>query len=264
MKFISIKKTIAILSLGLITLSNSYGQKKDIVDTAVKAGKFKTLAAALDAAGLVGTLKGKGPFTVFAPTDAAFAKLPKGTVESLLKPENKDKLVDILTYHVVSGKVPAKVALTLKEATPLNKKKIKLQVRKGSLFLNQSKVTATDINCSNGVIHIIDTVLLPPENKPKKSAPAATASTPMKPVGAKGLINMALHEGGRQYNHHNVRAAEAIYKVAAHALMAMPKDTLPNDHRNAISNAIEKASHSHHSGNNAWTYYQALKSASGH
>lgn len=137
--------------------------KKDIVDTAVSAGSFKTLAAALGAADLVETLKGKGPFTVFAPTDEAFAKLPEGTVETLLKPENKDKLAAILTYHVVSGKVMAKTAVTLDKATALNKKDINLAVKGESLMLNGSaKVIKADIECSNGVIHVIDAVILPP------------------------------------------------------------------------------------------------------
>lgn len=136
---------------------------KDIVDTAVAAGSFNTLAAALKAAGLIDTMKGAGPFTVFAPTDAAFAKLPKGTVESLLKPENKSKLIDILTYHVVSGKVMAKQAVTLTKAPALNKKDIKLAVKGGALVLNDSaKVVTADINCTNGVIHVIDNVILPP------------------------------------------------------------------------------------------------------
>jgi uncharacterized surface protein with fasciclin (FAS1) repeats len=137
--------------------------KKDIVDTAVEAGSFKTLVAAVKAAGLVETLKGEGPFTVFAPTDEAFAKLPKGTVEDLLKPENKDKLVDILTYHVVSGKVMSSAAVKLDKATAVNKKEIKLAVKDGKLTLNDSaKVATADIEASNGVIHVIDTVILPP------------------------------------------------------------------------------------------------------
>ncbi len=135
----------------------------DIVETAVAAGSFKTLAAALGAADLVEALKGEGPFTVFAPTDEAFAKLPKGTVEELLKPENKGKLADILTYHVVSGKVMAEKAVTLDKATALNKKEITLKVVDGTLTLNgRAKVATADIVCSNGVIHVIDTVILPP------------------------------------------------------------------------------------------------------
>lgn len=139
------------------------GDKKDIVDTAVAAGSFKTLAAALGAADLVETMKGKGPFTVFAPTDEAFAKLPKETLAMLLKPENKDKLVAILTYHVVSGKVMSKTAVTLDKATALSKKDIKLAVKDKALTLNgSSKIVKADIECSNGVIHVIDTVILPP------------------------------------------------------------------------------------------------------
>ncbi|MGB0153507.1 MAG: fasciclin domain-containing protein [Verrucomicrobiales bacterium] len=143
---------------------------KDIVDTAVAAGSFKTLAAALEAGGLIEALKEEGPFTVFAPTDDAFAALPEGTVETLLKPENKDKLVDILTYHVVSGAVPAETAVTLSAATALNKKEIKLSLKDGALFLNDSKVVKTDITTSNGVIHVIDAVLLPPSDGIQTSA----------------------------------------------------------------------------------------------
>ncbi|MBB08295.1 MAG: hypothetical protein CMN03_08520 [Roseibacillus sp.] len=164
-------KSIATTILGLIALTSfaTADQKapsKDIVDTAVAAGSFNTLAAALKAAGLVDALKGDGPFTVFALTDAAFAKLPKGTVETLLKPENKSKLVDILTYHVVSGSVPAKTAVTLNKATALNKKAISLGIKGDSLYLNgNAKVIRADVNASNGVIHVLDNVILPPASK---------------------------------------------------------------------------------------------------
>jgi len=150
---------------GMTATASAAEAKKDIVDTAVAAGSFKTLVAAVKAAGLAETLKGPGPFTVFAPTDEAFAKLPAGTVESLLKPENKAKLVDILTYHVVAGDVPAEAAMKLKEATALNKKEIKLEVKESALYLNKSKVTTADVDASNGTIHIIDTVLMPPADK---------------------------------------------------------------------------------------------------
>jgi uncharacterized surface protein with fasciclin (FAS1) repeats len=161
------KAIITTILLGALTSFASADHhkeaKKDIVDTAVAAGSFKTLAAALGAAGLVDTLKGEGPFTVFAPTDEAFAKLPEGTVEELLKPENKAKLVDILTYHVVAGKVMAETAVTLDKATAVNKKDIALAVTDGTLTLNGSaKVVTADIVTSNGVIHVIDTVILPP------------------------------------------------------------------------------------------------------
>ena len=134
---------------------------KDIVDTAVSAGAFKTLAAALKAAGLVDTLKGKGPFTVFAPTDEAFAKLPAGTVEDLLKPENKDKLVKILTYHVVSGKVMAADVVKLTEAKTVEGENLAIKVSDGKVMVDGAQVTKTDIPASNGVIHVIDTVMLP-------------------------------------------------------------------------------------------------------
>jgi uncharacterized surface protein with fasciclin (FAS1) repeats len=161
-KSIACNMGLAAFSAGPLVAEEKAAAGKDIVDTAVAAGSFKTLAAALTAAGLVDTLKGKGPFTVFAPTDEAFAKLPEGTVESLLLPENKQKLIDILTYHVVAGDVRAAAAMKLEEATALNKKVIKLEVKDGALYLNKSKVTTADVACSNGVIHIIDTVLLPP------------------------------------------------------------------------------------------------------
>ena len=136
-------------------------QEKDIVDTAVAAGSFKTLAAALKAAGLVDTLKGKGPFTVFAPTDEAFAKLPAGTVENLLKPENKAQLTAILTYHVVPGAVMASQVTSLKEAKTVNGQSLKISTANGTVMVDKAHVVKTDIKASNGVIHVIDSVMLP-------------------------------------------------------------------------------------------------------
>jgi len=150
-----------VASLLLATAALGAPPAQDIVDTAVAAGSFKTLVAAVQAAGLVDTLKGAGPFTVFAPTDQAFAKLPPGAVEDLLKPENKAKLVAILTYHVVAGKVMAKQAMKLHEAKTVNGEELVIKTSMGSVMINNAKVVKTDIVCSNGVIHIIDTVLLP-------------------------------------------------------------------------------------------------------
>lgn len=133
---------------------------KDIVDTAV-AGKFTTLVAAVKAAGLVDTLKGEGPYTVFAPTDEAFKKLPEGTVEMLLKPENKDKLIAVLKYHVVPGKVTAADVVKLKEAKTAQGGSVKIEVKGETVMINGAKVVKADIMTSNGVIHVIDTVLLP-------------------------------------------------------------------------------------------------------
>jgi uncharacterized surface protein with fasciclin (FAS1) repeats len=138
-------------------------QSKDIVDTAVAAGSFTTLAKALTAAGLVQTLKGDGPFTVFAPTDAAFAKLPAGTVESLLKPENKAKLQRVLTYHVVAGKVMAADVVKMKSAKAVSGDMITIATANGGVTVDNAKVVKTDIAASNGVIHVIDTVILPKE-----------------------------------------------------------------------------------------------------
>ena len=135
---------------------------KDIVDTAVGAGQFNTLAAALTAAGLVQTLKGPGPFTVFAPTDAAFAKLPAGTVADLLKPENKAKLTAVLTYHVVSGKVMSSaLAGKVTDAPTVQGQAVKVDATMGRVMVNNARVTTADVQASNGVIHVIDTVLLP-------------------------------------------------------------------------------------------------------
>jgi uncharacterized surface protein with fasciclin (FAS1) repeats len=159
-----LKTAILAAAISLAAGFGAHAAEKDIVDTAVDAGKFKTLAAALEAAGLVSTLKGAGPFTVFAPTDEAFAKLPAGTVESLLKPENKARLAAILTYHVVPGKVMAADVAGIDEADTVNGKKIDLDVEGSSVKVNDATVTAADVVASNGVIHVIDKVILPPES----------------------------------------------------------------------------------------------------
>lgn len=135
----------------------------DIVDLAVADGRFSTLAAALTAAGLVDTLKGEGPFTVFAPTDEAFAKLPAGTIDDLLKPENKQQLTDILLYHVVSGSVMAADVVTLTEAETVLGKNVMVKVNDGKVFVNDAQVVINDIKTTNGIIHVIDMVLLPPQ-----------------------------------------------------------------------------------------------------
>jgi uncharacterized surface protein with fasciclin (FAS1) repeats len=161
----SIFKTTAIaliMALPLaITPASAGGAKKDIVDTAVGAGQFKTLVAAVKAAGLVDTLKGKGPFTVFAPTDTAFKKLPTGTVEGLLKPENKTKLAAILTYHVMPGMVMSKdIAGKKLQAATVQGQQISIDATKG-VTVDGANVVKADIETSNGVIHVIDAVILP-------------------------------------------------------------------------------------------------------
>ncbi len=149
--------------LGAIANAGHHGEMKakDIVDTAVSAGQFNTLAAALDAAGLIDTLKGEGPFTVFAPTDEAFAKLPEGTVETLLKPENRDQLTAILMYHVVAGKVLAADVVKLTSATTVNGADVVITVENGGVRIDNANVIKANIDASNGVIHVLDTVILP-------------------------------------------------------------------------------------------------------
>lgn len=151
---------VVLASIASAVAADKGAGKKDIIDTAVAAGSFKTLAAALQAGGLIEALKGEGPFTVFAPTDEAFSKLPAGTVESLLKAENKDKLIAILKYHVVPGKVMAADVVKLKSAKTLNGQEVKIDVSSG-VKINEAKVAKADIETSNGVVHVIDRVLLP-------------------------------------------------------------------------------------------------------
>jgi uncharacterized surface protein with fasciclin (FAS1) repeats len=159
----NLKSAIFAAAIGLAGSVGAQAAEKDIVDTAADAGQFQTLAAALQAAGLVDTLKGAGPFTVFAPTDEAFAKLPAGTVESLLEPENKEQLTAILTYHVVPGKVMSQDVAGIDEAKTVNGKMIDVEVDGSVVKVDDATVTQADIAATNGVIHVIDAVILPPE-----------------------------------------------------------------------------------------------------
>jgi len=161
MKIIPLMLSAATLAVSIALPAAARAETKDIVDTAVAAGSFKTLAAALKAADLVETLKGKGPFTVFAPTDEAFAKLPAGTVEDLLKPENKAKLVAVLTYHVVPGNVTAAQAAGIPAAKTVNGAQLTIKATGGKVMVDNATVTRADIAASNGVIHVIDSVVLP-------------------------------------------------------------------------------------------------------
>jgi len=155
---------VVVMSMALVPAFSA--QDKDIVDTAVGAS-FNTLVAAVKAAGLVETLKGPGPFTVFAPTDEAFAKLPKGTLDDLLKPENKAKLASILTYHVVAGKVMAADVVKLKKAKTVQGSEVKITVKDGKVMVDKANVVKTDVTASNGVIHVIDAVIMPPAKAKK-------------------------------------------------------------------------------------------------
>lgn len=151
---------VALMTLTAVGMASA--QEKNIVETAVAAGSFNTLVKAVQAADLTATLEGTGPFTVFAPTDQAFAKLPAGTVESLLKPENKEKLRAILTYHVVAGNLDAAQVAKHSSLKTVEGAELKIVVKNGSVMVDNAKVVKADIHASNGIIHVIDAVMLPP------------------------------------------------------------------------------------------------------
>jgi len=170
--------------------------RKDIIDTAIAAGSFNTLAAALKAADLIDVLKGDGPFTVFAPTDAAFAKLPSGTVENLLKPENKDTLIAILTYHVVPGNVPASRVTNMKNAQTVNGQRIDIAVERGTVKIDNATVTTADVHATNGVIHVIDTVIMPSTKDIVDTAKeAGSFNTLLAAAKAAGLVDALKGDG---------------------------------------------------------------------
>lgn len=189
---------------------------QDIVATAVAAGSFKTLAAALTAAGLVETLQGAGPFTVFAPTDEAFAKLPAGTVENLLKPENKALLTAILTYHVVPGNVMAKDVVKLSNATTVNGQRVDIRTKDGKVMIDNATVAKADIACTNGVIHVIDTVILPADKDIVDTAVnAGSFGTLVTAVKAAGLVDTLKGPG-----------PFTVFAPTDEAFAKLPKETL--------------------------------------
>lgn len=199
MKF-KIASMIAMLTLSMTAFAAHHGtghaKGKDIVDTAVSAGSFETLVAAAKAAGLVDALKGEGSLTVFAPTDEAFAKLPEGTVASLLKPENIDQLKAILTYHVVPGKMDAKAVMGAKTAETLNGQRIAFSTKDDKVMVGGATVVKADIACSNGVIHVIDSVILPSsKNIVETAAGAGSFSTLIAAAKAAGLAEALQGEG---------------------------------------------------------------------
>jgi len=241
----TMKNIIKILAgISLIGVTINAAPKADIVDTAIEAGSFKTLVSAVKAAGLVDTLKGDGPFTVFAPTDDAFAKLPEGTVESLLKPENKDKLVGILTYHVVAGKVKAKKAAKLDSAETVNGAKLTISPSGKTLMINKSKVVKADIKTSNGIIHVIDQVLLPPA---KKTASNTT-----------NIIKHAIHKGVPLFNsgHHSQTAK--LYMTAGKEILGQCSSSTCSDSMKTIKAAMHKASAEHCPTSQAWIMRKAF------
>ncbi len=213
-----------------------------IVDIAAGADQFSTLVAAVKAADLVDTLNGDGPFTVFAPTNDAFAALPAGTVEELLKPENRDQLVAILTYHVVPGRIAASDLLSTTSAATVNGQSVPVGLRVGD-----ANVIATDIEASNGIIHVIDSVLLPPA--------AGDAST-----RAMRMIDGAIQRGAPLFNNGQPAACAAVYEVAASAIL-MYEDDLPREARMALTRAMRESSRMQDAEDRAWAMRRGLDRA---
>ncbi len=242
------RKQTTIATLILMLASSSVLTAKDIVDTAVGAGSFNTLVAAVKAAGLVDTLKGEGPFTVFAPTDEAFAKLPAGTIDTLLKPENKQMLVDILTYHVVAGKVLAKDVVGLNSADSVQGGKISIAVVDGKVKLNgASTVVTTDIECDNGVIHIIDSVIMPPEKGAQMSP--------------RHMIQQAVATGAPLYNAGHKTQCCTTYTNTIHQLMDEYGHQMTVNVRQHLTNSLSEAGSAECCDSRAWILRRALDQA---
>ncbi|MCA9041223.1 MAG: fasciclin domain-containing protein [Planctomycetaceae bacterium] len=221
----------------------------NLVETAVKAGSFKTLLAAAEAAGLAETLSSGGPFTIFAPTDDAFSKLPEGTLDSLLKPENKSKLVNILKYHVVNGRVYSSQALELGEAETLLGPSVKIKANDQGAFVNNSGLVSTDIDASNGVIHVIDTVLLPPEDQTAES------------TSAQQLIHKTLKTGSAYYNGGHHFACAQLYDQTTHKVLQMQPQALSPQTYKSMQAALNQSRHMSCSTSRAWTLRRALDTA---
>ena len=245
----NVVKTDIVCSNGIIHVIDAVilPESKTIPEVAAGAEQFGTLLAAAKAAGLVGALSGEGPLTVFAPTDAAFAALPEGTVESLLEPSNKAKLAAILKYHVVSGRVYSEAALDAGTAPTLQGSTVSIAVTDGKARVNDSNLVATDIDASNGVIHVIDKVLLPPEKK-------STASNP------RHMIEVAIAEGAPLYNAGHACACADRYMQTVHQLLESSGDRMDTHVRQTLMTAANSAKHTSCADTRAWTLRRALDS----
>ena len=216
---------------------------KTLVDVAKAAGGFKTLLAAATAADLFGVLSGEGPLTVLAPTDEAFAKLPSGTVETLLKPENREQLVAILKNHVIAGRVTLAKALEAREGVSLQGSKISFKFEDGKVRVGAAALLKADIAASNGVIHVIDQVLIPP----------ATETGPLK---SDGLIELAIERGVPIFNNGDVAGCAALYEVTAEALRSM--SSVPETSRKVLAKALREAREEKSARQRAWILRAAL------
>ncbi|MEM1098380.1 MAG: fasciclin domain-containing protein [Planctomycetota bacterium] len=254
--------TAAACSLGAVTLggipasqvfadhsARQASSPGDLIDVGTAAGDFNTLGAALEAAGLIDALRGDGPFTVLAPTDAAFAALPDGVVETLLKPENKDLLTSVLTYHVVPGNVLAAQAAAAGEAETLNGADVSFAIDRGRLEVNDVNIVATDVQASNGVIHAIDAVLLPPDFELPDDGAKHSA-------GVDQIIDLAIKRGVPMYNRGQHAACAAIYEVTLLALTSHPD---MNDAGKSLAmRTITDGRNSHGMDARAWAFRRGL------
>lgn len=211
---------------------------------AEKAGKFNTLLAAVKAAGLAETLSGEGPFTVLAPTDEAFAALPEGTVETLLKPENKQKLIAVLKYHVISGRVYSQQALKSGSAKTLQGAKVSFDKNGKQATVNGAKLVATDVDASNGVIHVIDAVILPPEKQ--------SSSQPQQ------MIEQAIAKGAPLFNEGHPSECAKVYMTTARNLLSLDAHGMSPHATAALQTALERSSHTGCAKTQAWTMRHAL------
>jgi len=237
-------------------------QHADVIRTARDAGQFATLLAAVEAAGLTSTLRGDGPFTVFAPTDEAFRKLPAGTVENLLKPENRDQLRAVLLYHVVPGRVPASAARELTRATTVEGRAIRIAASGNALRINNSTVVKADVGASNGVIHVIDAVLMPTDAPASGHGASNSGATPSgtSSQSARGLITLAITRGAPLYNNGQPAATIAVYEVAARGVLALPNG-VPMAARARLEQGLRDADRTREEDDRAWVLREALDDA---
>lgn len=213
----------------------------DIISVAQAAGNFNTLLAAVEAAGLTDYIKSLEGVTLFAPTDEAFDKLEDGTVAALLESENKEQLINLLSYHVIDSEVTFSTATGLSRATALNEEELSIRVQQGALYLNDSRVIENDIATANGLIHVIDTVLLPPR----------AMQSDIPPV--ERIILSAIRRGVPQFNGGNPQACADIYELAAEALLTLPEENLSKPQRSQLAEALKKSQNQHSATDRAWT-----------
>lgn len=237
---------LAAVMLAVPAFADHHGKKMDIVDTAASAGTFDTLIAAAKAAGLAGALKGDGPLTVFAPTDDAFSALPAGTIETLLKPENKDQLATILKFHVVAGKVGSGALADGARLETLAGIDAMISRTEGGFNIQNARIVATDIDASNGVVHVIDRVILPPAQMSRSDSAKE--------------IEGAIARGVPAFNHGNAEMAVAVYTAVSKSLMR--EGNLSLEERNRLEAGLEAASRAGSARASAWKLRYALDDVS--